>query len=209
MAAEAREDVDRGSLLIFTILLGVAALGAARVARTDGILAVFVAGLAYNAAVGTRSRVSEQKLDDASTWNLVLPLFFLLGVEVPWREWREWGWPLAAFVVAVLVLRRLPVVLALKPALGMSWRSVVFPGWFGPVGVSALFYLTYSQEEGARESRLWAAGTLVVAASTVSPPCLVVGGTRGDRRSWTAEGSGTPPGSRSGGGVMRRRAGGP
>ncbi|MFJ2081141.1 hypothetical protein ACI2KV_24710 [Micromonospora chokoriensis] len=67
----------------------------------------------------------------------------------------------------MLVLRRLPGVLALKPALGLPWRGVVFLGWFGPVGVSALFYLTYSQDEGVRDPRLWAAGSLVVAASTV------------------------------------------
>ncbi|MEV4720568.1 cation:proton antiporter [Micromonospora noduli] len=166
MVSPAREDVDPGSLLIFTVVLGVAALGVARLARTDAILAVFVAGLSYNAVIGDRSRASEQ-LDDALTRYLVLPLFFLLGVEVPWRAWRELGWPLAAFVVAVLVLRRLPVVLLLKPALGLPWRGVVFLGWFGPVGVSALFYLTYSQDEGVRDPRLWAAGSLVVAASTV------------------------------------------
>ncbi|MBQ1076616.1 cation:proton antiporter [Micromonospora sp. C31] len=167
MTAEAREDVDEGSLLIFTLVLGVAALGVARLARTDGILAVFVAGLAYNAVIGDRSRASEQQLDDALTRYLVLPLFFLLGIEVPWRDWVALGWPLVAFVAAVLVLRRLPVVLALKPVLGMSWRSVVFLGWFGPIGVSALFYLTHSQEEGARDPRLWAVGSLVVVASTV------------------------------------------
>jgi len=166
-AAEAREDVDDGSLLVFTLVLGIAALGVARVARTDGILAVFVAGLAYNAVIGDRSRASEQRLDDALTRYLVLPLFFLLGVEVPWRDWVNLGWPLAAFTVAVLALRRLPIVLALKPALGLPWRAVVFLGWFGPIGVSALFYLAHSQQEGARDPRLWAAGTLVVTASTV------------------------------------------
>ncbi|MEW2386097.1 cation:proton antiporter [Micromonospora sp. NPDC047707] len=168
MAAEAREDVDEGSLLIFTVVLAVAALGVARVAHTDAILAVFVAGLAYNAIIGEESRASEQRLDDALTRYLVLPLFFLLGVEVPWQDWLDLGWPLAAFGAAVLVLRRLPVVLALKPALRMSWRSAVFLGWFGPIGVSALFYLTHSQEEGARDPRLWAAGSLVVVASTVA-----------------------------------------
>ncbi|MBX7267686.1 cation:proton antiporter [Micromonospora sp. Llam7] len=167
VAADTREDVDESSLLIFTLVLGIAALGVARVARTDGILAVFVAGLAYNAVIGDRSRASEQRLDDALTRYLVLPLFFLLGVEVPWRDWRALGWPLAAFVVAVLVLRRLPVVLALKPVLGLSWRSVAFLGWFGPIGVSALFYLAHSQQAGVRDPRLWVAGSLVVVASTV------------------------------------------
>ncbi|RQX02978.1 cation:proton antiporter [Micromonospora inaquosa] len=195
VAAGAREDVDQGSLLVFTVVLGVAALGVARLARTDGILAVFVAGLAYNAVIGDRSRASEQRLDDALTRYLVLPLFFLLGVEVPWRWWRESGWPLVAFVIAVLVLRRLPVVLALKPALGLSWRSVVFLGWFGPIGVSALFYLTYSQEEGVGDPRLWAAGSLVVVASTVVHGVTAMPGRRWyAHRAELATASGGPPG---------------
>ncbi|MDG4763263.1 cation:proton antiporter [Solwaraspora sp. WMMD406] len=167
-AAEAREQVDKGSLLIFAAVLGVAALGIARMAGTDAVLAVFVTGLAYNRMIGQESRASEQRLDDALTRYLVLPVFFLLGLELPWRQWLELGWPAAAFAVAVLLLRRLPVVVvALRPALGMSWRDAVFLGWFGPIGVSALFYLTYSHREGAVDPRLWAAGTLVVALSTV------------------------------------------
>lgn len=167
-AAEAREEVEEGSLLIFAVVLGVAALGVARLLHTDGILAVFVTGLAYNGVIGSESRASEQELDDALTRYLVLPLFFLLGVEVPWRDWLHLGWPAAGFAVAVLLLRRMPVVLAVRPALNMPRRDAVFLGWFGPVGVSALFYLTYSGEEGARDWRLWAAGSLVVVLSTVA-----------------------------------------
>ncbi|PZF90089.1 hypothetical protein C1I99_24850 [Micromonospora deserti] len=167
-AAEAREEVEGGSLLIFAVVLGVAALGVARVLHTDAILAVLLTGLAYNGVIGDESRASEQELDDALTRYLVLPLFFLLGVEVPWRDWLDLGWLAFAFAVAVLLLRRLPVVLALRPALNMPWRDVVFLGWFGPVGVSALFYLAYSAEEGARDPRLWTAGSLVVVLSTVA-----------------------------------------
>ncbi|WFF00257.1 cation:proton antiporter [Micromonospora sp. WMMD964] len=123
-----------------------------------------VAGLAHNTVVGDRSWASAHELDDALTRYLVLPLFFLLGVEVPWRAWRELGWPLVAFVVAVLVLRRLPVVLALKPALGLPCLGVVFLGWFGPVGAVRS---DLQPGRGVRDPRPWAAGSLVVAASTV------------------------------------------
>ncbi|MEV4543300.1 cation:proton antiporter domain-containing protein [Micromonospora echinaurantiaca] len=166
-SAEAREDVDQGSLLIFAVVLGVAALGVARLLHTDALLAVFVTGLAYNGVIGNESRASEQKLDDALTRYLVLPLFFLLGVEVPWRDWLDLGWLAGVFAVAVLLLRRLPVLVAFKPALGLPWRDMLFLGWFGPIGVSALFYLTYSHANGARDPRLWAAGSLVVALSTL------------------------------------------
>ncbi|MFY1674876.1 cation:proton antiporter [Plantactinospora sp. WMMB334] len=165
--AMSREEVDSGSLLIFALVLAVAVLGVGRLAYTDGILAVFVAGLAYNAVIDSRSRVSQQRLDDSLTRYLVLPLFFLLGAELPWRGWLDLGWAALAFPAAVLLLRRLPVALALHPALRLPWRDTLFLGWFGPIGVSALFYLSYSHEEGVRDPNLWAVGTLVVAASTL------------------------------------------
>ncbi|GGO32123.1 NhaP-type Na+/H+ or K+/H+ antiporter [Deinococcus humi] len=69
-------------------------------------------------------------------------------------------------MLAILVLRRLPWVFALRRALPQQRKSrdVVFLGWFGPVGVSALFYamvaLRYTQEP-----TVWVVGSLVVCAS--------------------------------------------
>ncbi len=44
----------------------------------------------------------------------------------------------------------------------------MFLGWFGPVGVSALFYLAFGADEGVTDPRLWTVGSLVVAASTLA-----------------------------------------
>jgi len=160
-------DVDQGTSLIFTLVLAIAALGLARVANTDGVLAVFVAGLAYNAVVANDEVGPQNTIDEGINRYVVLPLFLLLGIELPWSEWAELGWGAVLFPVAVLLLRRLPVLLALTRPLGLRLRDGVFLGWFGPVGVSALFYLAFSAEEGVADPRLWAVGTLVVAASTV------------------------------------------
>lgn len=71
-------------------------------------------------------------------------------------------------VLLVLVSRRLPFVLALARPLGLGRREAVFAGWFGPMGVSAIFYLAHGIEKGADDPRLFAAGTLAVAASVVA-----------------------------------------
>lgn len=45
---------------------------------------------------------------------------------------------------AVLLFRRLPVIIGLYkyiPAIS-NWRQAAFMGWFGPMGVGALFYYT-------------------------------------------------------------------
>ncbi|MGY5883511.1 cation:proton antiporter domain-containing protein [Modestobacter lacusdianchii] len=163
-----RSDVSEGASLIFTLVLAVAVLGLARVADTDGVLAVFVAGLAYNAGVANDEVGPQNTIDEGVNRYVVLPLFLLLGIELPWSAWADLGWAAVVFPVAVLLLRRLPVLLALTRPLGLRLRDGVFLGWFGPIGVSAVFYLTFSVEEGVTDPRLWAAGTLVVAASTLA-----------------------------------------
>ena len=163
-----RDEVDSGTLFVFTIVLAVAALGLARVAQADGVLAVFVTGLAYNHVLNRGERQSEQNIDEAMNRYLVLPLFFLLGVELPWREWLALGWAGLGFAVAVLLLRRPPVLLALTKPLGLRLRDSLFLGWFGPIGVSAIFYLAHAEHQGVHDPRLWAAGTLVVVASTLA-----------------------------------------
>lgn len=50
--------------------------------------------------------------------------------------------------ILVLIFRRLPIVLALYkliPAI-KTWREAVFTGWFGPIGVGAIFYYSVAIE---------------------------------------------------------------
>lgn len=132
------------------------------------MLAVFVAGIADNASVAEGSRGPQENVDEAVNRYAVLPLFVLLGVVLPWRDWAQLGPGALAFVAAVLLLRRPPLVLALARPLGLRGRDAAFAGWFGPMGVSALFYLAHSVEQGVEDPRLFAAGSLAVAASVVA-----------------------------------------
>jgi sodium/hydrogen antiporter len=98
-----------------------------------------------------------------------LPIFVLLGMALPWEGWLELGWGGLLLVVAVLLLRRLPAVLALRPLLGPlrgRAKDVLFLGWFGPIGAAALYYATFSfRETGIEEA--WVVGSLVICASVV------------------------------------------
>lgn len=167
-AATRRHSLARGPELIFTLLLAVAVLGVARLAETDGVLAVFVAGLAYNHYVDQHERGSQDAIDEAVNRYAVIPLFLVLGAVLPWREWVDFGPAAVLFVVAVLLVRRLPFVLALAHPLGLRWRDATVAGWFGPAGVSAVFYLAHSLHEGVSDPRLFAAGTLAVTANVVA-----------------------------------------
>lgn len=167
-AARRRDDVDEGAALLFTLVLAVAALGIARLLAADGILAVLVTGLAYNAAVAQDEVGPQDTIDEGINRYLVLPVFVLLGAELPWAEWADLGAAAVVLPVAVLLLRRLPVLLLLARPLGLRLRDAVHLGWFGPIGVSAVFYLTFSHTEGVTDPRLWAVGSLLVAASTLA-----------------------------------------
>lgn len=167
VAVSRRRQVDHTSELLLTLFLAVAVLGLARLVDGDGVLAVFVAGVAYNAAIGPEKRSAQDAIDEAFNRFLVAPAFVLFGALLPLPAWVELGWAAVPFAVAVLVLRRPPAVFALRPVLGLSPLDAGFAGWFGPMGVSALFYLALSIDEGVGDPRLFAAGTLAVAASTV------------------------------------------
>ena len=70
--------------------------------------------------------------------------------------------------LAVLLLRRLPAVLTLKPLLGRvgGTRDALFLGWFGPIGVAALFYVNFSVGKAGMEEA-WVVGSLIICASVL------------------------------------------
>ncbi len=161
-------DLEPAPDLILTLLLAVAVLGLGRAASTDGILGVFVAGTVYNVLVTGEEREPQQGIDEAVNRYLSLPLFFLLGVVLPWEDWWSFGALGVLAVVLILLLRRLPLVLGLTRVLGLRPRESVFLGWFGPMGASSIFYLAHAMDQGVTDPRFYAAGTLVVAASIVA-----------------------------------------
>jgi len=134
----------------------------------DGVLAAFVAGLAFNLTSTGAERTAEVEIDEAVNRFAVLPMFVLLGATLPWAGWGELGWTAILLALAVLLLRRLPVLLLLKRPLHLGWPDALYLGWFGPVGVSAVFYLTLEAEELALPEPVLAAGILIVVASTVA-----------------------------------------
>jgi sodium/hydrogen antiporter len=166
-AGEDHGSTDTGPRLLFTIVLAFGVLGASGLAHVDGILAVFVAGLAFNRVATGADRTDDVPIDEAVNRFLVLPLFVALGAVLPWSAWADLGWRGPALVAGVLLLRRLPVVWLLRRPLRLGGTDAAFLGWFGPIGVSALFYLALEAERLTVNPVVLAAGSLVVAASTV------------------------------------------
>lgn len=166
-AGEDHGATEKGPAMLFTVVLALALLGAAGLTRTDGILAVFVGGLVFNLVSTGHDRTAELTIDEAVNRFAVLPLFVVLGAVLPWEEWGELGWSGPALASGVLLLRRPPVLLLLTRPLGLRLRDACYLGWFGPVGVSALFYLTLEADRVAVPEVVLAAGSLILVVSTI------------------------------------------
>lgn len=95
-----------------------AVLGTVSLLGTDGPLAVFVAGLAFNWWVDARQEAADQRVSEVFNRLLSIPVFVLFGAVLPWAEWATLGWAGVGLVAAVLVLCRLPMIIALTPLIG-------------------------------------------------------------------------------------------
>jgi sodium/hydrogen antiporter len=141
-AAERADVIERPSFLIHTLALTLMTLAVARLLDTDPIFAVFACGVVFSTIVRGGERAEEERIQDAVDRMVTLSIFPLLGLALPWQEWQQLGAPLVLVVVLVLLLRRLPVVLALRPWISPlpSVRDGLFYGWFGPIGASGILY---------------------------------------------------------------------
>ena len=167
--AEKKETMERSSLLTISLALSLTVLGVTELLHLNGVLAAFVAGIVFNFAGSSDAKESQEEIQEAISRFFDLPIFVLLGMALPWEDWLGLGWRGLLVVVAVLLLRRLPTVLALRPLLGPLRRQakdVLFLGWFGPIGAAALYYAAFSfRETGIEEA--WVVGSLIICASVL------------------------------------------
>ena len=78
---------------------------------------------------------------------LDVAVFTTLGTVLPWSLWAHPAAPISLgklflFGALVLLFRRLPVVFVLQrfiPEL-RSRKEAGFVGWFGPMGIGAIYY---------------------------------------------------------------------
>lgn len=167
--SEKKEHIEKTSFLAYTVALSLLTLGGARLVGVNDLLAVFVAGIAFDNMVGGTERAEEADIQEAVNQFFALPIFALIGLVLPVAGWVELGGRGLLVVAAVLALRRLPAVVAVR-----SWmppldrlRDALFLGWFGPIGVSALFYAMLALHH-VEDASIWHVSSLVICASIVA-----------------------------------------
>lgn len=156
------------ALLSFSLALGFFVLGFLELIHSNGILGVFAAAFAANLTLDTHEDIEQEKIQEAKERIFTIPIFVIFGLLLPWSEWWTLGWKAMIIIITILFLRRLPVFLLLKSFNKESFNifDIGLIGWFGPIGIAALYYMAYClKETGMKE--IWIIGSLIVFGSTI------------------------------------------
>ena len=166
--ANQRGWMNNESLLSFTVAFGFLVLSLVEVMQANGILAVFVGGCMVLRSVSQREELRESSVQEMMERLFTIPIFFFFGLALPVDEWLSWGTPLLWFAVLVMLLRRVPAFVLLRPLLPRfrRWSDIFFLGWFGPVGVAALFYTMHVLEKTPYQE-VWPIVSFVIFTSTL------------------------------------------
>jgi sodium/hydrogen antiporter len=161
--------IESYSILSYTVALSLFTLGAATLIGADALISVFAAGIAFNLCSDTAEKREEEGVQEAVNRLFTLPVFVLFGLALPLDAWLAVGWPLLGFAVLVLLLRRPPVVALLAPALRSAYGGgdCAFLGWFGPIGIAAVYYATFAVRHSGEEL-VWTAASAAILASILA-----------------------------------------
>jgi sodium/hydrogen antiporter len=151
--AEEKKFVDRESFLVFAITLALFIVGTCGMIGSDDVLACFIAGNAFTWDDWFRLETLDDSLQPTIDMLLNLSVFMWFGAICPWTSFLSNSgiipiYRLIFLGVLILLFRRLPVVYALHKYIPQieEQRQAIFVGFFGPIGVSAIFYLYISLE---------------------------------------------------------------
>jgi NhaP-type Na+/H+ or K+/H+ antiporter len=150
--AEERKYVDRESFLVFAITLALFIVGTVGMIGSDDVLACFIAGNTFTWDDWFRLETMDDSFQPTIDMLLNVSIFIWFGAICPWAEFYHNDvipiWRLVILGVLVLLLRRLPVVFGMHKLIHQieEKRQALFVGFFGPIGVSAAFYLYVSIE---------------------------------------------------------------
>lgn len=143
---EQRNFVDRESFLVFAISLALFVLGTCGLIGSDEVLACFIAGNSLTWDDWFRRETEDDSLQPTIDMLLNVSVFLWYGAYLPWDLFKDGTWRLVTLGMVVLLLRRLPWIAVLRRWVPQikEQKHAVFVGFFGPIGVSAVYYIFIS-----------------------------------------------------------------
>ncbi|KAJ1899888.1 hypothetical protein LPJ66_001831 [Kickxella alabastrina] len=156
--AETHNLIDKESFLAFSIGLAIFIVGILQLIHSDDILCCFVAGHAFTWDDWFRQETKDAHFQEILDGLVNVAFFIYFGTIIPWHNFNNavlmlTPWRLIVAAVMILLLRRMPIVVLLTritPAF-RNYRQSIFAGWFGPIGVGALFFAQTIHKEFKHE----------------------------------------------------------
>lgn len=146
--------IDRESFLVFYFVLALFCAGTGASLGLDDLLVGFAAGVGFSNDGWFTQKTEESHVSNVIDLLLNLAYFVYLGAVIPWEQFNapEIGltpWRLVVIAIFVVLFRRVPIMLALKPFIPdiKTWREALFAGHFGPIGVGAIFAAILARAE--------------------------------------------------------------
>ena len=169
IAAKKTGRITSKAFLTYATGLGILVVAAWELMHMNGIIAVFSAAIGLNMTIDKKDDIKEEKTEEMLERLFTIPIFILIGIVMPWQEIGEWGlWLSVAVAVLILLFRRLPGIFLISHMLKTlkKKRDYLFVGWFGPIGVAALYYATIAHGR-LHHNILWSLPLLIIFSSTL------------------------------------------
>ncbi|CAO1632636.1 unnamed protein product [Sympodiomycopsis kandeliae] len=159
--AESRKWIDRDNFHAYGLGLALFTLGTTGLFGSDDVLACWAAGNSFTWDDWYRERNEETNVQGAVDMLLNVAVFIYIGAIIEWDLYHIstaltapvmggiQTWRIVLLGLFVLLLRRPPWTIAASrfiPAL-TDWKETIFTGWFGPIGVGAVFYIQVAERE--------------------------------------------------------------
>ncbi|KAM0355097.1 hypothetical protein ACHAPU_000955 [Fusarium lateritium] len=149
--------VDEQSYLLFPAALGLFIVGTCGAIGTNDLVACTVAGNALNWDGDFLAETHRRHDEVNHCFDVLLNFggFMFIGAVIPWDQFHDPDGTgitvprLIALGFMVLAFRRIPAILLLyklMPAVVQDYKEALFMGYFGPIGVGAVFYLEHIRQ---------------------------------------------------------------
>lgn len=158
---------SKPAILAFALSVAFFVLTALEFIHVNSILAIFIVGLMLKNTLSNQKDIEEEGIQEMMSRLFTIPIFVFFGIIIPWQQWIALGWIAVALPILILVFRRLPFLFLCKPFLkDFKAKDLAFIGWFGPMGIAALFYCFFSYDRLHIE-KIWTFTSLIVFSSVV------------------------------------------
>ncbi|KAF0644044.1 hypothetical protein HYE68_010873 [Fusarium pseudograminearum] len=146
-----RSWIDEQSYLLFPVAIGLFIIGTCGAIGTNDLVACFVAGNLLNWDGNFLAETYRRHDEVNHCLDVLLNFggFMFIGTAIPWAEFHDPDGTgltigrLFGLGFMVLIFRRIPAIIALyklMPKVVQNMKEALFMGYFGPIGVGAVFY---------------------------------------------------------------------